>query len=549
MSGRIRQAATGDAGIVAIWTALMAVVLFGMAAIAVDVARWYVEGERLQKTVDAAALAGAVYLPGDGNGADAAAKSIAQKNGWTIDGTKVTFTPGRGVRPSQMRVTMSSTISNAFAGLLGFPTSTVTRTAVAEYAGPVPMGSPCNVFGREDMESTLPSGSQGTVGSSACSSAGKYWANIAGQFVNKARGDAYAASWCTKPDDGVGIDGCSRIDSSGTNPGQNLEYNSAGYVYIARVKASGYLDLQGYDMGWVATGDNCDTGNLVGVTAANAYTKTKAEATARYAKGAASPFCTGDTQMTLPEGDNSTVRTIVTVRRPSSSPWNPLGGQVACTLNLPGWPLSTTAAALQSDSLLAQTYHRWMSLCPTPLFAQAGEDWSIQVQTVGGGGQNRFALRAAMTSGATGADVSIFGAGKVSLFNNVPAGTSTFNVLRLDSSTAGHILSVQFFDLGDATAPVSVTLLQPDSNTPFATCTGIGPFSGNLPGCTVTTTAAKNGGRWQTFQAPIPANYTCSDDRDQGKCWVRIKLTTTSGQADTTTWSASLSGDPLRIVQ
>ena len=31
MTGRIRQAATGDAGIVAIWTALMAVVLFGMA--------------------------------------------------------------------------------------------------------------------------------------------------------------------------------------------------------------------------------------------------------------------------------------------------------------------------------------------------------------------------------------------------------------------------------------------------------------------------------------------------------------------------------------
>jgi Flp pilus assembly protein TadG len=549
----LRRRLSGDEGIVAIWTAMLAVVLFGMAAFAVDIARWYVEGERLQKSVDAAALAGAVYLPGDGSTADANALALAEKNGWTVDGNLVTFVPGRGARPSQMRVTMSSQVSNAFAGLLGFPTTTVTRTAVAEYAGPVPMGSPCNVFGREDMERTLTSGSQGTVGSAACSSAGSYWANIAGSNVNKARGDGYAASWCTKPDDGVGIDRCDRVDPTGANPGRNLDYTADGYVYIARVKKSGTLDLQGYDIGWAATGDNCTQGNLVGVANTNAFTTTAAEARARYASGASSPFCTGDTQMDLPEGDASAVRTVVTVRKPSPSLWNPLAGEVACRLDLPGWSLSTPRTALSAGDansrLLQQMYHRWMNLCPTPLYAQAGDDWSIQIQTVGGGGQNRFSLRANMSAGASGADVSIFGAGKISLFNNVPAGSSTFNVLRLDSSTAGRVLSLQLFDIGDATAPVTVQLLQPDSNSPFASCTGIGPFNGALSNCSVTTTAARNGGRWQTIQAPIPANYACSDDRDQAKCWVKVRLTTSSGQADTTTWSASLSGDPLRIVE
>lgn len=552
LPGRYEQrGAAGDAGIVAIWVAMLSVVLFGMAAIAVDISRWYVEKERLQKATDAAALAGAVYLPGDYSGATSAAQALAARNGWTIDGDKVTFQVTRGARPTQLRVSMSSRVSNAFGALVGIPTTTVSTTAVAEFSGPVPMGSPCNVFGREDMEALVSGGGQGSYSSSNCRSAGSYWANVSGTNVNKARGDGYAARWCTAPDDGVGIDGCDRINPSGTSPGTNLDYDSNGYVYMVRVKKSGTLRLQGYDVGWVATGDHCDDGNLVGVSATNSYVTTSAEAGTRYASGD-SAFCTGDTQMTLPEGDNSTVHTIVTVRRPSSSVWNPLEGQVACVLDLPGWNLSTPVSALRTSgtgNLLARTYHRWAELCPSTLSVTAGQDWSIQIQTIGGGGQNRFALRAAMTGGATAADVSIFGAGKVSLFNNVPAGTSTFNVLRLDSGAAKHTLAISFFDLGDATAPVNVTVLQPDSNSPFSGCRGIGPTSGSLSGCTVTTRSSTHGGRWQVVQIPIASTYTCSDDRDEAKCWVRVRLSTTSGQSDTTTWAASLDGDPVRLVE
>lgn len=552
MRASARRRLGSDQGIVAIWTALLAVVLFGMAAIAVDISRWYVEGQRLQKAVDAAALAGAVLLPGDPADASIAARTLAERNGWDIDGTTVTYQDGAGSRPSQMRVTMSSTVENGFGAMLGVPTKTITRTAVAEYAGPAPMGSPCNVFGREDMEAELPSGSQGEVASSNCDSAGSYWANIAGTDVNKARGDAFGASWCTKPDDGRGIDGCDRVDSSGVSPGHNKEFDAGGYVYMVRVTHSGTLDLQGYDLGWVATGDTCTDGNLVGVSSTNTYVETAAEASRRYGRGS-SPFCTGDTQMARPEGDGGAVVTRVTVREPSSSPWNPLGGDVRCTLDLPGWPLSTPRAALSGSTadnrLLQSVYHRWADLCPVSLYARAGEDWSIQVQTVGGGGQNRFALRANLTAGGDPADVSIFGAGRVSLFNNVPAGTSAFNVVRLDSGAANRVLSLEFFDLGDATDPVTVTVLAPDSDSPMVGCAGAGPTSGPLAGCSVTTRSSTHGGRWQVVQIPIPSTYACSDDRDQAKCWVRVRLSTGAAQADTTTWSASLSGDPLRLVE
>ena len=183
----------------------------------------------------------------------------------------------------------------------------------------------------------------------------------------------------------------------------------------------------------------------------------------------------------------------------------------------------------------------------------AGEDYSIQVQTFGGGGQNRFALRAYLDANG-GGNVSIFAVDRMSLFNNVTAGTSHFNLVRLDSSAKNHVLNVRFYDMGDSNQPVVATVLQPDdsppvSDTAFDNCTGEGPVAGALTGCTVTATASVNGGRWQTIRIPITDAYKCSDDEDQAKCWIRIRLNTTAAQADTTTWAADLEGDPVRLVQ
>ena len=54
-----------ESGVMAVVFALIIVVLIGLAAFAIDIARWYVEGQKVQRTVDAAALAGATYPPTD----------------------------------------------------------------------------------------------------------------------------------------------------------------------------------------------------------------------------------------------------------------------------------------------------------------------------------------------------------------------------------------------------------------------------------------------------------------------------------------------------
>lgn len=574
---RLQQVVRLDkqAGAVAVLVAiLLPIVFMGCAAIAVDLGREQVVAAQLQKAADAGALAGAVYLPGNLSTAQSVAQAVALQNIRVGLSGPATVTSSLGARPTQLKVTVSGPMTFTFGQVLGVSGTTVTRTATADFAGPTPMGSPCNVFGREDMAPGTTDSSQLPVSSPNCAGAGSYWVNMAGQNVNKARGDAYAAGWCTDPDDGKGIDGCSIPNSTAANPGTNLEYDPNGYVYTVRVTQAGMLTLQGYDMAWVATGDHCSD-HLAGANkVTNPLVKDPAS---RYATGD-SAYCTGDTQAGYPEGDLSIVRTLVTVRNPAATSINPLDGTQLCNqTNLKGWgnqyasastyanpsPKLVTALNLADllngssknyDATLATYFHRWANLCPTQWVTPG--DYSVQVQTFGGGGQNRFALRASLSSGNSG--VSIFANGKESVFNNVNAGVSKFFLVRLGSGAAAHTLTLGFFDMGDATDPVSAVVLQPDNSTlaagqPWTGCVGIGPTGGPLPGspisqCTITTTASTNGGRWQKVLVPIPANYRCLADADQSKCWVQIKLTTASAQADTTTWTAALDGDPVRII-
>lgn len=588
----------GERGVVAVWTAILAIVIFGVGAFAVDVSRWYVEGARLQKTVDNAALSGVVYLPGDVGQAQAIAQDIATENGWTIPATEVGFDGQPEVtfdaqpepdRPTRLRVTMSSDVEGGLGGVLGLTNNRITRTAVADYAGPLPLGSPCNIFGRQDMENAAWGG---LAAETNCLGNSLYWVNTAGENTNKARGDGFASGYCTDADaSDRRMDRCAENgappynQSSWTTVNPNLDYDPNGYIFIIKPFIDGDIRLQVFDMGWVAVGDNCTDGVMRNNNArafrnpfVSPAPQSLDEAAARYERGNTA-FCTGDTEMTGPEGDagvSGPVVTTVTVRNPSPNVWQPLDGTEICSHEYPGWRDDTTFPRFlnssddEYDAALARTFHRWMDPCAqattssgiedintaggdylTIPNAIAGEEYSIQIQTRNGGGQNRYALRARMAGAGDSSPgaLRISAAGKVSLFNNVPAGTSIFNVVRLDSSAAGKVLNVEFFDLGDASDPVTSQVLQPDLDVPFPTCTGIGPTAGPLANCAVTTTLLTNGGKWQTIRIPIDQDYRCSDDENPAECWVRIRLNTTAPQSDTTTWRASLDGDPVRLVE
>ena len=70
-----------------------------------------------------------------------------------------------------------------------------------------------------------------------------------------------------------------------------------------------------------------------------------------------------------------------------------------------------------------------------------------------------------------------------------------------------------------------------------------------MAGCSVTASSAFNG-KWQTIMVPVPTTYSCTDE-DVTKCWYRLRYAYGSGSqpTDTTSWTASVAGDPVRLIR
>ncbi len=572
-----------DGGYVAILVAIALPLFMTLAALAVDVANWYAQAQRVQQAADAAALAGSVYLPLEPTAAQSTALDYARRNGYDAASGTVTVTPVQlKDQPSRLQVTISAKVHNVFGAMFGRATTVITRTAIADYAGPIPMGSPCNVFGNEPVGV-----GDSKEGSRACGGQGDYWLNVAGPQTVKGNGDAYQADQC-RP----GVDGCPG--------GRNIDYFDSGYLYLVQSKVSQPLDISVFDPAFVPVGDRCTDAALDGAAAIT--DAVVPDALVRYAKGPRGggphDFCTGDVLYTpgpgglwpaQGQGDGKPVTTSFDVRGPfdgvdlASAPVVP-----GCTHQFKGYGGSGVTLDLAAmldpskpsfDATLASEFRRWVSLCT--IDANAGDRYVVQIRTnvalgddpatapgdpsLAGGGHNRMALRA---SGGIETSVSAFQ--RMSIYTNVTASQTQFYLARIGSGAAGHLLKLSFFDIGDARAGVSGTLqviAPPDAidtatGQPFqldatdaqgrAICQGQGVVNGDLPTCSVQSNATGGGsefkGRTQIISVNLPTTYRC-DDADPLGCWVKVAYTFDGPVFDTTSWSAALDGDPVRLVQ
>jgi len=103
-----------ERGVVAVWLAITLVVLLGFAGWAIDFAHWKSDATKMQRAADAAALAGAVYLPDDPAGAIAAAKQVASQNGYSSGVSATTLDSA-----NQLKVTINSNVKSDFAKVIG----------------------------------------------------------------------------------------------------------------------------------------------------------------------------------------------------------------------------------------------------------------------------------------------------------------------------------------------------------------------------------------------------------------------------------------------
>ncbi len=521
----------GETGGIAILVALLLTVLMGFAGLSVDLGNWYLRAQRHQNAADAAAMAGVVYMATDPGRAFSIARQVARQNGFEGNEVQVAQSPPG----SRLRVTIKRTVPNYFAGVLGLADTHISRTAVAEYLPPVTMGSPNNTFGNEPLAA-------GETQWSTGSTTPQFWTNIAGPASPKRNGDAHHASTCVAEDDGC-------------TPPVNDEYGPNGYFYSMRVTAvpeGKRLVVQAFDPAFVRVGDRCDsprppgTPRLAGATAAtNPYVTDPAT---RYASGDG-PYCTGDEIF----GSGPPVTTVFTVRAPTDTPWDPTSGEAVsgCDTTFPGYdtPLrpALTAGPTGVDAI-QRVFRRWIPLCE--MASPETGDYVVQVRTTQGSGHNRFALRAAFLDDAgvpDGSDVRIFATSTMAIYANATSASSTFHLVRVPSGSGGRALVLSFFDIGDASAAGQLRIVSTDAT--LRNCTATGPQSGSLPDCVISASSAFNG-RWERVRVPIPAGYSCDDD-DASKCWVKIQYDYGADTipTDTTTWTASIEGDPVRLVE
>ena len=102
------------------------IALIGIVAIVVDVSWYWANSLRVQRAADAAALAGAIYLPGSTTNAYSFALVEAKKDGY-VPGSGTTITPlqdtaNGGTDPRQLDVTISTPVQTFFARVFGITT-------------------------------------------------------------------------------------------------------------------------------------------------------------------------------------------------------------------------------------------------------------------------------------------------------------------------------------------------------------------------------------------------------------------------------------------
>ena len=562
-----------ERGVVLVWFAIMLIALLAFAGFAVDLSNWWFQAERIQRAADAGAHAGVVYLPADLAGATTTAKAEVAKNGYRSSGAdpNATIVVTQEPNPNRLRVSVETVVPSYFVGLLGVDDVTLTREAVAEYIAPVPMGSPENKLGND------PARAQNSP---------QFWINVAGPNATKSSGDRYQAKRC-----GTAVAGCSGTVNAGIN---NDEYSFEGYFFSLNVTsrpAGQDLAVQVYDPAMTYVGDKCE--NNLPSAAQNATLQALPgnpypDAVARYA-GGLSTWCTGDQDI----GGRNTQTTFV-VRSPDDTPWSDTDNPVinTCRVTMPAYtpgqnghgsifqmldpntgPDGPTVTMGNGTVLgFPQLFRQNVTICTIPAAQVQLGAYILQVRSnataaaptvysagVNQGGHNRMSIFAGFGAAGLavtdGTNVTINARGRLPIYANADAANTTFFLARVLPFDAGRTLRITLFDMGDASQAGTLQIIPPpEYAATFSGCSftrNDGATLTTTPStCTMSNVSSGNGfdGRSVTVDIPIPSNYTCNVAVGTG-CWIKVRAAFPAGVTDTTTWSAAILGNPIRLVE
>jgi hypothetical protein len=497
-NGRIRTVPEGrrEGGYVMFMLAITMIVLFTACAFAVDLGSFYARASRIQRAADAAALAGVVWMPGDFAHAQTDAIAVANKNGFN-SGITVAAVPGN---PYQLKVTINDPkVPRFFSTILTKSPMSITRSATAEFAPLVPLGSPDNRLGNDPPASYN----------------ANLWASISAPYTDLINGDPFSTK--------CGIGG------SGTNCARtNAQYRTTGYKYAIDVPASA--------VGRTLTVSVYDAGNYARSNYANVETADNGTVNTSFELFDINP---------APLDISSDFSSALSLNGDcTSSPGKfYIADNTSASTYENKWATLCTIAVTKAGTYHLQVKSSSLTTVAGAAVADSGNGW------------NQFSLKASVSG--TGVTPALYGVGDLSLFNNLPGLTgnitATFYFAQIAQVYAGKTLTVNLYDPGDgASGNYYVNVLKPGG---AATSCSYGVSGTTLTAASPCRIQTRNSsgntynGKWLEIDIDIPTTYTCSAD-----CWWKISyefLGVTSGNSpnDRTVWSAALSGNPIHLVQ
>lgn len=583
-----------DRGFVLAWLATMMVVLLGFAGFAVDLGHWYLTASRVQNAADAAALGGVVFLPSDLSTAQDVATELAVGHGFDASGVTVT----QGERSNQLSVEVDTQVDNFFVSLFGLNTTSIARDALAEFEGPVPMGSPESFLGDDPESGNNPD----------------FWMNNASLRNNQGNGDRFQAGVCN-PDAAPCVGG---TPNSGN-------YANNGYFFVVEVTAAMLgepLVIQAFDPAFYEVGDVCERDQndiygqsgqeLANATALRAATAGVPnvpadwydDAEARYERGN-TDWCTGDWRAGASVGGGGPIDTTFIVRSPDDTPWldsdNPVINRPGCApiqfegfdegwmdddggiwgkLTPPPGVTATDTGEWRVDfpagaweQTFANTFRRWVTVCEIPADQVQEGRYLLQVRTnsalgaplvsdttVDTWGHNRYAIRAGWGDPGDGSDsgIRMYANGRFPIYANANNADTTFYLARVLPGATQRILNLTLWDISDGGSSGTMRIRPPAEATvgganldTFSGCTfekSGGSWSTNSGNCSFSFSASALNADLVTVGVPIPDGYDCDETSPTG-CWVYVEAPFTGAVNDTTTWSADIIGDPVRLVE
>ncbi|GMQ94598.1 MAG: hypothetical protein BMS9Abin12_2096 [Acidimicrobiia bacterium] len=523
-----------ESGATLILVALILVVLMGMAGFAIDYGWLYWNGIKIQHGADAAALAGVVYEPGDQKTAYSEARSSASENGYddlaaesTVKPVDFAEDPAAVENANQLAVTVQNTVPTFFMKVFGIDTVTITRRAVAEYALPLAMGSDWSYFGQDPALGRTPG----------------YWGNIHGYYTGRKMGDRFA-SQCDSGDYKSGCD--KNPERRQTLPEGTSGDLTGGYLYAVEVPAG-------------ASGLSVDIFD------------------GPFYRGGGDRFLVGDNE----QGSSKGPTTIFMLYSPDPTPLDTTdGNKLLCKVT---YGPEDTFADFDDDGDTGSWDKKKKKWKADPDDDQNNDgwfDWTDVEKGLSGGiaslwdrmctitggpgiyplrvvvadpggnddrGLNRYSMRAFTT---TGPDPRFYGLQDIAIYANFAGNTATFNLAEVPQVHAGKDLVIELWDPDSGNTGVRIEL--PDGTLPKCSATATdGRTSGGLIDCDINFNndlTPTGGGSFNDehlqIRIAIPNDYTCSTD-----CWWTIKVSYPGGANDTTTWSARIEGNPVRLVE